>query len=75
MSIQVKSEREFNRWRKRARELRVKAEHSPEDVAVILEILGEMEKLQGKYKKLDKRVKVLEGQVQKAYAAGYNREW
>lgn len=68
MSVQVKSEAEFRKWRKRARELRAGAEHSPEDVPVILELLGDMEKLQRKIQKHEQRIRTLEAQVQKAYA-------
>lgn len=74
MSIQVKSEAEFNKWRKKARQLRARAEHDPEDVPVILEILGDLEKLQRKLQKHEKRIRTLEAQIGKVYAAGYNRE-
>jgi hypothetical protein len=68
VSLHIKSEAEFNRWRKRAWELRARAEHSPEDASVILELLNGVERLEKKYQKLDKRVRTLEAQVQKAYA-------
>lgn len=60
MSIQIKSEREFERWRKRARELRARAEHDPEDVPIILELLSDVEKLQRKLRKHEKRIRTLE---------------
>jgi len=37
MSIQVKSEAEFRKWKRKARELRARAEHDQEDVPIILE--------------------------------------
>jgi len=60
VSIQIKSEREFERWRKRARELRARAEHDPEDVPIILELLSDVEKLQRKLRKHEKRIRTLE---------------
>lgn len=68
MSIQVKSEAEFRKWRKRARELRARIE-DPENAPVVVELMNELEKLQQKVKKMDKRVRTLESQVQKAYAS------
>lgn len=65
MSIHFQNEKQFEKWRKRAR---VKAEHSPEDAPVIMEILSGMERLEKQYTKLDKRIRTLESQVQKAYA-------
>ena len=73
MSLQIKSEKEFERWRKKARQLRARIE-DPDNAPVIIELLNELEKLQRKLQKHEKRIRTLESQVQKAYAAGYNKE-
>lgn len=72
MSLQVKSERDFEKWRKKARELRAKIEN-PENAPVVVELLNELEKLQRKFQKHERRIRTLEAQIQKCYAAGYNR--
>jgi len=74
VSLHVSSQREFNKWRRKSRELRAKIE-DPANAPVVIELMNELDKLQKKYTKMDKRVKTLEAQIGKVYADGYNRDW
>ena len=68
MSIHFQNEKQFERWRRKARELRARSEHFPEDVPVILELLNDMGKLQCTVRKHERRIRTLEAQIGKCYA-------